>query len=100
MPGCRRETCARCGAPNPDWGTLLLVKPARRPRWWPKNGSGTAAWATIHWDGKWVLGYSIGIDHGRAFHRRQLDAAKRRWNEEYDSRKWTFKEIPSEIFHD
>ncbi len=99
LPGCKRETCARCGAQNPNWDVILLVKPARRPRWWPKNGH-SAAWATIHWDGKWVLGYSIGIDRSKQFRRRQAEAARRRWNEEYDYRKWAFKEIPTEPWDD
>jgi hypothetical protein len=71
---------------------ILLVKPVRRPKWWPRNGR-SAAWATIHWDGHWVLGYSIGNDTRRAFNRTQVRAAQRRWLDEYDYRKWTFKEV-------
>ena len=97
LPGCKRETCARCGAPNPNWNVMLLVKPARRPRWWPRNGRG-AAWATVHWDGSWITGYTIGEYQDKAFPRRQSQIAQRRWTEEHDERKWTFKEVPMEPY--
>ena len=95
LPGCKRATCARCDAPNPQWHVVLLVKPARRPVWWPKNGKGTA-WATIHWDGTWVIGYSVGAHFDKAFRRAQVQAAMREWNGDYDFRKWIFKEVPVE----
>jgi hypothetical protein len=47
-----------------------------------------------------VIGYSIGEHQDKAFRRTQAEAARRRWNEEYDLRKWTFKEIPVEPWHD
>jgi hypothetical protein len=91
--GCKRAACVRCGAPNPNWEIVLLVKPARRPSWWPKNGKKGAAWATINWDGEWILGYSIGVDFKKQFRRSQARAARNLWEEEYDFRKWVFREV-------
>ena len=95
----KRTACVRCGAPNMRCKVVLLVKPARRPKWWPRNGK-AAAWATVNWDGQWVIGYSIGTDERKAFNRTQVRAAQHRWTDDYDLRKWTFKEVPVEPWYD
>lgn len=67
---------------------LLLVKPARRPRWWPTTEKGRTAWATVSWDGEYVVGYSIGRHESAAIDRSEARAARRAWRQDNPQRRW------------
>jgi len=91
--------CHRCGCPSPKWRpngkrykpVLLRMRPARRPRWWPKGDDGRAAWATLNVTSQGVWGYTIGRQPNYAVSPRWLWAAVDSWEEDNDNRLWDFR---------
>lgn len=92
--------CTRCGCPNPKWKpngeqrrrrVLVLIKPARRPKWWPQDDVGRTAWATLNCDRYGVWGYTVGRDPDRAVSPRYVWPAINEWEEDNDHRMWDVK---------
>lgn len=57
---------------------LLLVRPARRPKWWPKDNDG---WVTVDPDGGW----HSGIVEDLTFYDDELEPMKDAVVEEFES---------------
>lgn len=91
--------CERCGCPNPKWEpngvryakVIVLMRPARRPKWWPKGEDGRAAWATLNFDKGGVRGYTIGRHEDHAKSPRYVWPAIDEWEDDNDNRFWDFK---------
>lgn len=91
--------CHRCGCPNPKWKpngsryakVVVLVRPARRPGWWPRGEDGRAAWATLNFTCGGVWGYRIGRFPDLAASPRCVWAAIDEWEDDNDNRFWDFR---------
>jgi hypothetical protein len=91
--------CERCGCPNPNWKAngaryakvMVLLRPARRPHWWPKGTDGRAAWATLNFSCEGVWGFTIGRYPDRAASPRCVWDAINEWEDDNDNRFWDFR---------
>ncbi len=78
---------------KPRQKVMILARPVRAPKWWPRINKREAAWVTVCATGPNVTGWTLGEDKSEAVPLRYVDIVEEDFVEVVVQRSVNFNEV-------